>query len=63
MHKNLFDFTLLYWALTESGFVEIQRVEEADLLARFPEFPPRHDELQSLYVRARSPLERAAEQE
>jgi hypothetical protein len=29
-------------------------VREADLLARFPEFPRRSDDFQTLYVRARA---------
>jgi predicted SAM-dependent methyltransferase len=53
-HKNLFDFELLEWALRSTGFVAVRRVSEADLLARFPEFPARHDDAQSLYVTAAS---------
>jgi predicted SAM-dependent methyltransferase len=52
-HKNLFDFELLSWALREAGFVSCNRVTEAVLLGRFPEFPPRFDDLQSLYVVAK----------
>jgi predicted SAM-dependent methyltransferase len=55
-HKNLFDFALLAWVLGKAGFTSIERVSEADLLARFPDFPPRSDDLHSLYVRAQ-PLE------
>ncbi len=51
-HKNLFDFALLAWMLERAGFREIKRVDETDLLARFPKFPPRHDDKQSIYVRA-----------
>lgn len=51
-HKNLFDFRLLEWALRECGFASVSRVSEADLLGRFPEFLPRGDDLQSIYVRA-----------
>jgi predicted SAM-dependent methyltransferase len=55
-HKNLFDFELVDWALRMAGFVDVRRVCEADLLARFPGFPARHDDAQSLYVTAsRSP--------
>jgi predicted SAM-dependent methyltransferase len=54
-HKNLFDFELLRWALEESGFVDVRKIEEADLLGAFPEFPPRHDDHQTLYVTGRSP--------
>jgi predicted SAM-dependent methyltransferase len=54
-HKNLFDFELLSWALQRSGFIDCERVGEADLLARFPEFPRRGDDFQSVYVRARVP--------
>lgn len=52
-HRNLFDFTLLRWALLRAGFRNVERVTEADLLYHFPAFPPRHDDAQSLYVRAR----------
>jgi predicted SAM-dependent methyltransferase len=51
-HKNLFDFDILNWALTTSGFTNVRKVIERDLLARFPEFPPRHDDAQTLYVSA-----------
>lgn len=51
-HRNLFDFELLSWALRSSGFSEVTRISEADLLARFPEIPYRGDDFQSLYVRA-----------
>jgi len=54
-HKNLFDFELLEWALTSSGFDDVRRISEADLLARFPEFPERRDDLEALYVRASVP--------
>jgi predicted SAM-dependent methyltransferase len=51
-HQNLFDFELLRWALTDAGFQDCMRVDEAELLRRFPEFPPRRDDFHSLYVRA-----------
>jgi predicted SAM-dependent methyltransferase len=51
-HQNLFDLDLLAWVMREAGFQSCTRVAEADLLARFPEFPVRGDDLQSLYVRA-----------
>jgi hypothetical protein len=54
-HRNLFDFALLEWALKETGFVGVERAEEAALLARYSDFPARGDDLQSLYVRAVSP--------
>jgi predicted SAM-dependent methyltransferase len=56
-HLNLFDFTLMDWALSKCGFVRIQRTLEADLLERFPGFPVRNDDLQTLYVRAWKPQE------
>ncbi|MFE1548235.1 class I SAM-dependent methyltransferase [Streptomyces sp. NPDC058718] len=49
-HRNLFDFEILAWALGEAGFRSVKRVMEADLLAAHPDFPPRRDDLQSLYV-------------
>jgi hypothetical protein len=51
-HKNLFDFDLLRWALEQSGFGDVRRRTEADLLVRFPECPCRDDDSQSLYVSA-----------
>jgi len=51
-HKNLFDFSLLDWSLREAGFTWIKQVEEADLLSRFPDFPPRNDGKESLYIQA-----------
>ncbi|MEV0277837.1 methyltransferase domain-containing protein [Streptomyces sp. NPDC050610] len=51
-HRNLFDLELLAWALDQAGFGSVERIEEAGLLAAHPEFPPRHDDAQSLYVRA-----------
>lgn len=53
-HKNLFDFEILAWALNRSGFTDIHKVDEAALLARFPDFPARHDDAQTLYVAARA---------
>jgi predicted SAM-dependent methyltransferase len=50
-HKNLFDFDLLSWVLEQSGFCEFVRTSEAEFLARYPEFPPRGDDLVSLYMR------------
>lgn len=54
-HKNLFDFDLLAWALRSTGFANVRRVDEADLLARAGEFPERGDDRQSLYVTASVP--------
>ncbi len=51
-HKNLFDFELLKWVLEKSGFRNISRVTEKDLLNRFPGFPERGDDIQALYVLA-----------
>lgn len=54
-HKNLYDFAILDWALAEAGFKECRRVSEDDLLRRFPDFPRRNDDFQSVYVRAVAP--------
>jgi predicted SAM-dependent methyltransferase len=59
-HKNLFDFELLEWALRSTGFVAVRRVCETDLLARFPDFPARNDDAQSLYVAASIPTRKRA---
>lgn len=56
-HRNLFDFGLLAWALDDAGFDECAKVDEAELRARFPEFPLRNDDFQTLYLRARRPAE------
>lgn len=54
-HKNLFDFELLKWACRQAGIVDVKCETEADLLKRFPGFPPRNDDLQAIYVLARVP--------
>lgn len=51
-HKNLYDFALLSWALEKSDFCNVKQVTHVDFLSRFPEFPPREDDLQSIYVKA-----------
>lgn len=51
-HRNLFDFDLLKALLDQSGFSNVTRESEETFLLRFPEFPRRNDDLQSLYVRA-----------
>jgi predicted SAM-dependent methyltransferase len=51
-HRNLFDFGLLMWILQQAGFSKIDRTDEKALLSKFPEFPPRHDDYQSIYMRA-----------
>lgn len=51
-HRNLFDFGLLEDVLHKAGFRDVTREEESSLLARYPEFPPRRDDLHSLHVRA-----------
>ena len=49
-HKNLFDYEMLKWLLSENGFSECRRAIEEDFLSRFPEFPKRSDDSQTLYV-------------
>lgn len=51
-HKNLFDLPLLRAVLEGCGFGDVEAMDEARFLARFPEFPPRGDDAISLYVRA-----------
>lgn len=51
-HRNLFDFELLKWTLNQAGFTDVIRVEEKNLLEAYPEFPPRNDDYQSVYVKA-----------
>jgi len=51
-HRNLFDFEFLCWILTRSGFGAAELMTEADLLRRFPVFPPRGDDQVAIYVRA-----------
>lgn len=57
LHKNLFDFELLDWTLLKCGFVGIQRVVEAELLKRFPDFPPRNDDYEALVIRCTKPTQ------
>ena len=52
-HKNLFDYALLVWLLQAHGFETVEKVQEAELLARFPEVSPRNDDNIAIYVRAR----------
>jgi predicted SAM-dependent methyltransferase len=54
-HKNLLDFEMLEWLLRTTGFESCVRVREADLLARFPEFPRRNDDYHTVYAKARKP--------
>jgi predicted SAM-dependent methyltransferase len=51
-HQNLFDLKLLTWTLEKCGFSNVARRREADLLKRFPDFPERKDDRQTLYVSA-----------
>jgi predicted SAM-dependent methyltransferase len=53
-HRNLLDFTLLEWALKRAGFSDVCQVNEAALLERFPGFPPRCDDVMTLYVTSRA---------
>jgi predicted SAM-dependent methyltransferase len=54
-HENLYDLELLRWMLEREGFDDVERVDGARLLERFPGFPPRPDELLSLRVKAIRP--------
>jgi SAM-dependent methyltransferase len=51
-HKNLYDFEILYWALSEADFTNILEVSERDFLQCFPNFPARNDEMQTIYIKA-----------
>ena len=53
-HKNLFDFEILKWALEGNDFTDIRKVDEAELLQRFPGFPARNDDFHTLYVTAQT---------
>jgi hypothetical protein len=46
------DFEMLSWALNYAGFRKVTRVQEADLLTVYPEFPPRYDDQESVFVMA-----------
>jgi predicted SAM-dependent methyltransferase len=50
-NMNHFDFDLLKWYLEKAGFSQIARHNERGLLEEYPEFPPRRDDAQTLYVR------------
>ncbi len=52
-HKNLFDFEFLVSLLHNAGFGQVERTTEVDWLRLHPSFPSRHDDFQSLCVRAR----------
>jgi predicted SAM-dependent methyltransferase len=54
-HKNLFDFELIRWALDSAKFTNIRKIEEAQLLEHFPDFPARRDDKITLYVTAQAP--------
>lgn len=58
-HKNLFDFELMKWTLKKCGFADVLRVNEADLLKRFPGFPARYDDLEVLSVKCTKPVEQS----
>jgi hypothetical protein len=51
-NQNLFDLGLLAWALQTAGFRNVEQKTEPELLSRFPMFPTRNDDLQTLMVRA-----------
>ena len=51
-HKNLYDFTLLKWLLKKTGFKNIKRETEVSFLKKFSNFPPRNDDMQTLYIQA-----------
>ena len=50
-HKNLFDFKLLEKLMINSGFSNIEEINEKIFLDNI-DFPKRHDDEQSLYVKA-----------
>lgn len=54
-HRGLMDYEMLHWALAYAGFVDIRRGTEADFLRDYPDFPPRRDDFDSIYVTARKP--------
>jgi len=51
-HKNLFDYELLKWVLQQAGFSNIEKSNETGFMKQFPDFFNRHDDLQTLYVKA-----------
>ena len=52
-HKNLFDFELLNWMLTSTGFIEIIEENEKSFLEKFGAFQVRNDDDVSIYCRAK----------
>lgn len=54
-HRNLLDFEMLRYGLARAGFSAIMRGDEADFLRDYPDFPPRNDDFESIYVTARKP--------
>jgi hypothetical protein len=55
-HKNLFDFKMLSWILSEAGFSHVKLENEQSFISRFPEFPQRNDDYQSIYVSAKAKI-------
>lgn len=50
--KNIFDFELLNYFMLQAGFSHCEEKEEKDFNAAYPEFPPRNDNEQTLYLKA-----------
>lgn len=54
-HKNLFDYELLDWILSKTGYVNITEVDEKEFLSNFTSYPLRNDDDVSIYCKAMKP--------
>lgn len=52
-HKNLLDIEIITFILERAGFKDISEISERKFLDEVDGFPPRNDDEQSIYVRAR----------
>ena len=51
-HKNLFDFELIDWMLTKTGYINVTEVNEKEFISKFNSFPIRNDDDVSIYCKA-----------
>ena len=54
-HKNLFDFYLINWMLSKTGFYNVVEVNEQAFLSKFNSFSEKNDDDVSIYCKAITP--------
>ncbi|NJN25005.1 MAG: methyltransferase domain-containing protein [Cyclobacteriaceae bacterium] len=54
-HKNLFDFDIINWMLTKTGYINVTEVNEKEFMSKFNSFPKRNDDDVSIYCKATKP--------